>query len=107
MNAGRMNRTVSIVKPVSTARSADGAPVITISTLASNVWAEVKPITGRETFINNAQLYEADTVFTMRYTTALTELCQIKFDNNFYDIKKYIDFVDKHRTLEILGRLIK
>ena len=107
MNSGRLDRIISIVKTTSTARSTDGAPIMTISTLSSNVWAEVKPITGRENFINDAKYYEADTMFTMRYTTVVTELCQIKYNSNFYNINKFINFYDRNRELQILGKMVR
>jgi SPP1 family predicted phage head-tail adaptor len=107
MNAGRMDKIVSVVKTTSTARSTDGAPILTIATRASNVWAEFKPITGRESFINEAIHYEADAVITMRHTTAVNELCQIKYDSNYYDIKKFINFYGDNRVIEILGRRVR
>jgi len=107
MNAGRMNKLVSIVKTTSTSRSTDGAPILTITTLSSNVWAKFKPITGRESFINEAIHYEADAVITMRYTSIVNELCQIKYKGNFYDIKKFIDFQDDNITLEIFGKMVR
>lgn len=107
MNAGRMDKLVSIVKTTSIARSTDGAPILTIATRASNVWAEFKPVTGRESFANAAIQYEADAVITMRYTSLVTEVCQIKYDGNFYDIKKYINFFDDNRVLQILGKTVR
>lgn len=107
MNAGRMDRLISIVKTTSTAVSDDGAPVMTVSTLSSNVWAEVRPVTGRERFINDAKFFEADTLFTMRHTTVLTELCQILYDGNYYDITRHIDPFDRRRELQVLGKLVR
>lgn len=107
MNAGRMDKIVSVVKTTSTARSTDGAPILTITTQASNVWAEFKPVTGRESFINEAIHYEADAVITMRYTTAVNEVCMIKYNDDFYNIKKFIDFSGDNRVLEILGRRVR
>lgn len=107
MNAGRMDKLVSIVETISTARSTDGAPILTISTLASNVWAEYKPITGRESFINAAIQYEADAVITMRYSSFVNEVRQIKYNGNFYNIKKFINFYDKNVDIEIFVGLVR
>ena len=105
MNAGRMNKLININKSTYTARSTDGAPIITLSTKASNVWAEAKPITGTERFIQNAKYYEADIQFTMRYTTVLTEKCQIKYNSEYYDINKYSDPYGRNKVLIVLGKL--
>jgi len=107
MNAGRMDKLVSVVKTISTARSTDGAPILTISTLSSNLWAEYKPITGRESFANEAIRYEADAVITMRHTSVINEVCQIKYNGNFYNIKKIINFYDKNVDIEMLVRMIR
>jgi len=107
MDAGRMNKLISITKTTSTSRADSGAPVMTVSTLSSNVWAEARPITGREFFANDAVFYEADIDFVIRYTTIVTELCRIKFNNEFYDIKKFIDFKSKNIELHILGKVVR
>ena len=107
MNCGKLNRLISITKKISTARSTDGAPIMTVSTLSSNVWAEVRPVTGRETYVNNAIQYEADTLFTMRYSTVVDELCQIKYNGYYYDIKNIINPFDNNKELQILGKLIR
>jgi SPP1 family predicted phage head-tail adaptor len=107
MNAGRMDKLLSIVESISTARSTDGAPILTISTLSSNIWAEFKPVTGRETFINEAIRYEADAVITMRYSSFVNEVRQIKYNSNFYDIKKFINFYDKNVDIQMLVRMVR
>ena len=107
MNAGRLDRLINIRKTTSTARSTDGAPIMTVATRASNVWAEKRPITGRENFINGAIFYEADTLFSIRYSTAVTELCTIYSNGESYDIKKIIDPYDRNRMMEILARVIR
>jgi SPP1 family predicted phage head-tail adaptor len=107
MNAGRLDRIISIVKTTSTARSTDGAPIMTMATLASAVWASVYPVTGRETYINNAQFYEADTLFTMRYSTVVTELCQISYNSQYYNINKIINYGERNRELQIIGKAVR
>lgn len=107
MDAGKLDKIISITKTTSTSRSADGAPVITVSTLASNIWSEVLPTAGRERWANNALIYEADTEFILRYTSLVTEKCCITFNSNSYNIKKIIDWNEDHIELHVLGQLVR
>lgn len=107
MDAGRLNRLISITKTTSTARSDDGAPIITISTLTSNVWAEVRPIIGRERYVNNSIYYESDVEFIMRYSTIVTELCRVTFESEYYDIQRLINYKNENIELHILGKRVR
>lgn len=107
MDSGRLDRIISICKTTSTARSDDGAPVISMTTLSSQVWAEVRPVTGREKYINNAVFYETDVEFIIRYSTIVNEQCQIKYNSEYYDIKKIINWQERNVELHLLGQLNK
>jgi len=107
MDSGRMNKLISITKATSTARSDDGAPVLTVTTISSNVWAEVVPITGRERWANNSPLYESDIDFKIRYSTLVTELCRVVYGSENYEIKKLINWREQNTELHILGRLVR
>lgn len=107
MDAGGIDRLISITKTTSTSRSDDGAPILTVSTLSSNVWARVRPLTGREPYIDNALFFEADTEFTIRYTTLISEQCRIIYESDSYDVKKIIDFAARHIELHIVGQRVR
>lgn len=112
MRAGQMNRRVSIRAPGSTARSTDGEPIITWTTVLSSVWADTIPIEGRELFSQDSRYAEVTTRFVIRWSTASTAIlpkCRVVDHSNGdiqYDIKAVIDIGDQRRGLEILAARI-
>lgn len=110
MNAGRIDRLINIrEQSISTARSTDGASIITFATVSSNRWAEVVPKTAEEYFTSDKRFYDADIIYSLRHTTLITETCQIydTYSSLVYDIKEFIDKYDRHRELIVLGKIIK
>lgn len=107
MNAGRLDRLISIRQTVSTARSTDGEPLKTISTVLTDIWANVRPISAREFFKADNRYYDADTLFTLRYTSVITQLMTVAFSGTEYDIKSLIDVDDRHKELQIFGKKIE
>lgn len=110
MNSGRIDRLINIRERVlSTSRSTDGAPLETVSTLSSNVWAQILPRTGKEYFTMDQRYYDSDVTYKLRYTTHISETCKIfdTYTSNIYDVKMHQDVKDRHRELIVLGKRIK
>ncbi|NIT56954.1 MAG: phage head closure protein [Aliifodinibius sp.] len=110
MNSGKLDRLINIREQVvSTSRSTDGAPIITTSTISSNVWAKKEPLTGREYFTQDQRYYDSDIRYRLRHTTAITETCKIHdvYSSVDYDVKMFQDIDDRHRELIVLGKRIK
>lgn len=110
MNPGKMNRLINIrTQVVSTARSTDGEPLITITTASSNIWVRKEPLTGREYFTMDQRYYDADVRFIARFTTNITEKSKIYdvYTSEVYEVKMLKDKDDRHRELMFLGKLIK
>ena len=101
MNAGRLDRQVTIRKPLVESRSTDGEANVAWSTVLRNAWANVEPITGREMFLMDQRYSMVTHRVYLRYTTLITPDCIMVYDGNDYDIKAVIDIGERHRELEL------
>lgn len=103
MRAGRLKNRISIISPRTTARSTDGAPIVTYTTIL-NTWADVRPIAGREMFRGDYRWADADTEFTIRYSTEGIEAKQfIVFNGSTYNILSVIDSSNAHREMVLIA----
>lgn len=102
MKAGRLRHRVSIINARTTARSAEGAPIITFSTVIET-WADVEPLSGSEMFRQNYRYSEADTKFTIRYSTFdIAPKMDLVFNGSTYNILSVVDSSNAHRELVLL-----
>ena len=107
MRAGQLDRLITITYPVSTARSTDGAPIVTTSTLLSDIWARKETKTGSEIYRdrNRWEVNEAD--FFIRYTTvSITPSMSVLDDGDSYDIKAIINVKEKDRELQLITKRV-
>lgn len=103
MRAGKLKQRVSIITPGATTRSADGAPIITFSTVLS-AWAAVEPLSGNELFRGDYR-YADDTVkITMRYSTvAIQAKMSVICTGSTYNIATIIDSSNAHKELVLIA----
>ena len=105
MRAGLLRHKISILEPKSTARSTDGAPVITYSTILKDIWAGVTPISGKEIFRDDHRWSVSDKLFTIRYTTAaITQNMVVVFSSDNYEIQEVIPIDHRKVQIDIVGR---
>jgi len=106
MRAGRLNKQIHIMQPVvSTARSTDGAPIVTWSTYLANIWANVEQQTGQEIYRDRNRWEVEETDFICRWTThtILTDY-RVRYDSADYDIKAVINVNEADRELRLITR---
>jgi len=106
MRAGRLNKQIHIMQPVvSTARSTDGAPVVTWSTYLANIWANVEQQTGQEIYRDRNRWEVEETDFICRWTThtILTDY-RVRYGSADYDIKAVINVNEANRELRLITR---
>jgi SPP1 family predicted phage head-tail adaptor len=105
MRAGQINKQISIRYPISTARSTDGAPIVTTGTLLSDIWARAEPQTGSEVY-RDRNRWDVDEIdFYIRYTTAtVTNQMWIDYKGNDYDIKAVINVDERDREIQIMTK---
>jgi len=95
---------VSILKKT-TGTDSDGYPTEVWGTHAT-IWAEVKPIAGREYFTAAAVQAEHQVRFTMRYRKDITTDMRLRYDNQDYEIKAILDLGGQRTWLQVMGEVI-
>lgn len=70
------------------------------------VWAEVKPIAGREYFQAAAVQAEHQVRFTMRYRKDITPDMRLQYDGQDYEIKAILDLGGRRTWLQVIGEVI-
>jgi SPP1 family predicted phage head-tail adaptor len=104
MRAGKLNQRISIISPHSTSRSAAGAPVVTYSTALKDIWAQVEPLGGRESFHGSYRWADSDIRVTIRYTTVTIEpRYNIVWQGSTYNIQGVVDSSAAHKELVIMA----
>lgn len=105
MRAGNLRQRVSIITPISTARSTDGAPVVTYSTTLKDIWCDVQNVSARENFKNDMRWAITDKIFRIRYTTlTIGPKDLIVYGGENYAVQSVIDVGERHREHELVGR---
>ena len=84
MQIGRLDRRI-VIEVNTPTTSASGEKKPNWGTLAT-VWAEVRPLRGKEFFDAAAVQSEIDTKFRIRYRSDLTAKMRINYAGNLYDI---------------------
>jgi SPP1 family predicted phage head-tail adaptor len=103
MRAGRLNRQISIISPRTTARSADGAPIVTQTTVLQT-WANVEPLSGSEMFRGDYRYAEDSMKFTIRYSTeAIAAPMSVVCTGSTYNIQSVIDSSNAHREMVLIA----
>lgn len=68
----------------------------------ATVWANIKPLRGREFFQAQQIQSEITHKITIRYRNDIDKTCRVKYNSKTFDIKSIIDIDNKHRFLEIM-----
>jgi len=102
MQAGQLNRRISIIQPPTAQDSAgqvSGAwPVF------KTLWASVNPVSGRE-FVQGAQTESQITMtFEVRRITTITTDMRVQFDDKTWLIQSIIQPDDDHRRTQLMCR---
>ena len=103
MRAGRLNRQISIISPRTTARSSEGEPIVTLTTVR-RTWANVEPLSGSEMFRGDYR-YADDTVkFTIRSSTeGIAPTMSVICTGSTYNILSVIDSSNAHREMVLIA----
>ena len=99
MSIGKMRYEVQLQKPTNT-RDTGGGLTETWSTLA-NLWADIKPLRGAETY-RQGQVQEKTThLITIRYRRDIGTNYRILYDSDNYNIKYIKNLDNRDRFLEL------
>lgn len=103
MRAGNLDRQITL-QQVTTVQDAYGEEIETWADLSPDptVWANVRPVRGRELEGKPGVIAEADTVFKIRHRTDLTRRMRISYNGDLYNIKS-INELGRREGLEIFA----
>jgi SPP1 family predicted phage head-tail adaptor len=76
MKAGRLLHRVAIERPIER-QDASGAVIVERWEIVATVWADIRPVRARETYLGAQVLGAVDTVITIRFRPALTEKMRV------------------------------
>jgi SPP1 family predicted phage head-tail adaptor len=100
INAGMLDKRITI-QYQSKMQDSYGSEVITWTDLKT-VWANVKPLSGRE-YNTAKQLYsESTTKITIRYRTGLDTSMRFFYNNKYYYILNVVNSDEKNEELVLL-----
>jgi SPP1 family predicted phage head-tail adaptor len=102
IEAGKLRHRVHIERPAAVAdQYGQGAPP-TWETVA-DVWADVRPLTARETLQAKQVGLQTAYVVTIRYRSDVTSRCRLNWDGRHLYVTSVIDVGARHRELQILA----
>lgn len=103
MKAGRRDRRITIERKTAT-QNTYGEEIVTWATLTT-VWADMRPVTGRESYTENQFQSFADTKFRVLYsnvTRTLTTEDRVTYRGRTYDIVS-VNEIGRLEGIEILA----
>jgi SPP1 family predicted phage head-tail adaptor len=103
MRAGRLNKQITIISPRTTARSAEGAPIVTQTTVL-RTWANVEPMIGSEMFRGDYRYADDSVKFTIRYSTeGIAPKMSVICTGSTYNIVSVTDSSNAHREMVLIA----
>ena len=102
MSAGRFEHLVELQQPAVTPDGAGGGPE-TWSTIADGeVFAEIRRLSGGETYVAQQLQGLVTHRFTIRYRTGVTPTLRVLFEGRAFDIRDVIDWGERHVELTLI-----
>jgi SPP1 family predicted phage head-tail adaptor len=104
MRAGLLKHRITIISPRTSARSTDGAPIVTHATILKDICADVQPMGGRESFRGDYRWADSDIRVSIRYTTVTIEpRYSLVFNGSTYNIDSVINTDQANRETVLIG----
>jgi len=97
MDIGRLNRRIEVLSLNITRDEYGGEEKTWITSL--NLWANIKPLTGKEIFSNYQVEASSDILITIRYNPSINVLNRIKYKDKTYEILGVSDEETLHKFM--------
>jgi len=98
--AGRLNKQITI-QQVTETKNSFGEVSEAWSTY-NTVWAEIKPISGKEYFNAESVQSEVTHKIKTRYLSGITTKMRISYDSRVFDIETVINIDERSRYIEMM-----
>jgi SPP1 family predicted phage head-tail adaptor len=103
MKAGQLRKRIDIEQQALTA-DGGGGDTESWSALASGIYADVEPLSGRELFQAQQVNDELSHRVTIRYYPGVTSKMRVKYGARVLLIESIIDLEEKHRQVQLMCR---
>lgn len=100
MNIGKLRHRITLLKQVNEVNDY-GASVKTWRTVAT-VWAEVRPLSGREYFSAQQVQSEVTTQIWLRYIDGIKPSMKVKFANREFEILSVLNTQERDVSLQLM-----
>ena len=100
MNIGKLRHRITLLKQVNDVNDY-GASVQTWRTVAT-VWAEVRPLSGREYFSAQQVQSEVTTQIWLRYRDGIKPSMKVKFANREFEILSVLNTQERDVSLQLM-----
>lgn len=100
MNIGKLRHRITLLKQVNEVNDY-GASVQTWRTVAT-VWAEVRPLSGREYFSAQQVQSEVTTQIWLRYIDGIKPSMKVKFANREFEILSVLNTQERDVSLQLM-----
>ena len=81
MEPGRLSKRITLLRVAEKTASSGAGTAIQGLTPIADVWAEVTPISGRESFASNQRFAEVDVRFRIRWRKLVSPIAAIRYDS--------------------------
>ncbi|SEQ76221.1 phage head closure protein [Basfia succiniciproducens] len=105
MNIGKLRHRVTLQKQTNT-QNDYGAFVSTWQDVAT-VWAEVKPISGREYFSAQQVQSEVSTQIWIRYLEGIEPTMRVKHNDKHYEILSVLNHNGRNTSIQLMCKDVK
>lgn len=100
MNIGKLRHRITLLKQVNKVNDY-GASIQTWRTVAT-VWAEVRPLSGREYFSAQQVQSEVTTQIWLRYIDGIKPSMKVKFANREFEILSVLNTQERNVSLQLM-----
>jgi SPP1 family predicted phage head-tail adaptor len=100
MNIGSLNRKITLQMPDKNTNSFGESVITWVS--VGEIWADVQPLSGRESFSSDHRYATVTHRFKIRFRTDVTPEYQVLYQGQYFDIKAVLE-MGRREGLEILA----
>jgi SPP1 family predicted phage head-tail adaptor len=101
MRAGRLRHLITIQHQVATTGEL-GEPAVAWTDFASDVWADVRPVSGRAYMEAKQAQSEVSHKVSIRFLSGVKADMRVVFEGRVFQIEAVLDFEERHKEMQLL-----
>lgn len=100
MEIGKLRHRITLQQQINTQN--DYGVIVTIWQNIATVWAEIKPISGREYFSAQQVQSEVTTQIWIRYRKGIEPTMRVEHNGKYYEIISVLNYQGLNKTLQLM-----